>query len=553
MHRFISPLPCLLLACLLAGSARAQCEVQVLAPSDPADSDGFGYGADLADDLLAIGAIGGDDACPTNPNCQSGTVYVYRRSGGVWSETARLTASDAVSLDEFGHDIALSGDRMIVGAHRKGPGAAYVYTYDGVSWGDEQKLIGSGTQSNYHFGHSVGLDGDFALVGTMRDPHAGFETGSAYLFRNVGGNWVEEANLTGSTSGMGDRFGRSCDISGDYAAVGAHLNDGIGTDSGAAYIFERDDNGTPGNLADDTWPEAAALIPSDTHPGQLFGRSVDVDGNLMIVGASQDISNGVKGGAAYLFFRTGSGWTEVQKLIPDDAVDSGFFGISVSLDGIYAIVGASGDDEAAFNAGAAYVFTRTPQGYIQTGKLLGSTLSANANSGNETGVHVQGTTALYTARFNSAGLPLSGAAYMYQLDDCLGTNYCAITPNSAGPGAVIQGSGIQSISDNSFTVTSYGTVPNKVGLFFYGANQIDVPLGDGRLCVGGVVRLNPPLVSDSQGVASRQVDFTTAPAGVGPNAITAGSTWNFQYWYRDPQGGGSGFNLSDAAEVTFIP
>lgn len=544
----------LFVSLLVTSTAQAQCETQVLFASDATAGDAFGYGADLEGDLLALGAIGQDVACPTNPLCQSGAVYMFRRTAGVWAEEAKLSHSDGAARDEFGHDIAISGNRVIIGAHKKGTGAAYVYTYDGATWGDERKLLGTGLLDNFHFGHSVGMDGDVAVIGTMRDNHAGFETGSAFVFRYMGGTWVEQAKLTGSNSALGDRFGRSSDLDGDYIAIGAHLHDGVGADSGSAYVFERDDNGTPGDFSDDTWPEVAALTPSDPEAGGYFGRSVDINGNIMIVGSSLSSTGGVQMGAAYIFFRGGGGWVQVQKLVPSDGVHESRFGISVSLDGNYAIIGASGDDDAGNNSGASYIFTRTPAGYFETGKLVGSSVGAEDQSGNETGVHVEGTTALYTARFNSVGGQFAGSAYIYELADCLGNNYCSTSPNSVGSGAVMHPAGLQSIGDNTFTLVSSGAIPNKVGLFFYGPNQIDVPLGDGRLCVGGVVRLNPPTVTDGAGVATRHVDFTTPPAGSGPSQITAGSTWNFQHWYRDPDFiGGTGFNLSDAVEVSFIP
>ena len=110
-----------------------------------------------------------------------------------------------------------------------------------------------------------------------------------------------------------------------------------------------------------------------------------------------------------------------------------------------------------------------------------------------------------------------------------------------------------SIFANEFTLVTTGAIPDKVGLYFYGPTQADIPLGNGKLCISPLVRLNPPIFTDSSGVATRAVDFTTFPAGSGANQITAGSTWNFQYWFRDVAGGGAEFNLSNGVEVSFIP
>ncbi len=141
--------------------------------------------------------------------------------------------------------------------------------------------------------------------------------------------------------------------------------------------------------------------------------------------------------------------------------------------------------------------------------------------------------------------------------ECQGdaTSYCTSAPNSAGPGSVIGVLGSLSVTTNDFTLTETGGIPNQFGLFFYGPNQISLPWGDGFRCAGGgIYRLSPAAKADGAGDYSRVVDFTQPPANAGGGAISGGSTWNFQYWYRDPAGpGGSGFNASDGASVTFCP
>ncbi|MFT5153859.1 MAG: beta-glucanase (GH16 family) [Planctomycetota bacterium] len=130
------------------------------------------------------------------------------------------------------------------------------------------------------------------------------------------------------------------------------------------------------------------------------------------------------------------------------------------------------------------------------------------------------------------------------------TNYCQGEPNSVGPGSTISSSGSDSVSENSFSLSAVGAIPNGFGIFYYGPNEIDVPFGEGRRCVGGsVLRLSPATLADGSGNSTRPLDFTS-PTG---SSINANSTWKFQYWYRDPAGGPSGFNLSDGLSVTFTP
>lgn len=128
--------------------------------------------------------------------------------------------------------------------------------------------------------------------------------------------------------------------------------------------------------------------------------------------------------------------------------------------------------------------------------------------------------------------------------------YCTGAPNSQGPGARMQATGTLSLSNNDFGLLAYGTVPHSFGLFFYGTQAVDQPFGEGHLCVGGQLeRLMPAVSSDVFGTSSRLVDFSMPPA----NTLALGTTWYFQYWYRDAAGGPSGFNTSDGLMAVFEP
>ena len=145
----------------------------------------------------------------------------------------------------------------------------------------------------------------------------------------------------------------------------------------------------------------------------------------------------------------------------------------------------------------------------------------------------------------------NGSSVYVIKQDCTGVaqNYCTAAPNSVAPaGAPISASGPLELSANNWQLNSFPVPANQFGVFFYGPNQINTSFGDGVRCVGGsVVRLNPVASSDVFGFASRVVDLAA-------EGFTAGQTYNFQYWYRDPGGpGGTGFNLSDGLEVVFCP
>ncbi len=141
--------------------------------------------------------------------------------------------------------------------------------------------------------------------------------------------------------------------------------------------------------------------------------------------------------------------------------------------------------------------------------------------------------------------------------ECSTARYCVSSWNSVGAGARIGATGSTSVAANDLVLTVDGGPPGKVGVFFYGPKAVQLPLGDGQLCVAGgsvgIRRLAPPLLLDPAGSGSRALDLAALPQPPAPDAITAGSTWRFQFWYRDPTGGPAGSNLSDALLGIFCP
>jgi len=134
----------------------------------------------------------------------------------------------------------------------------------------------------------------------------------------------------------------------------------------------------------------------------------------------------------------------------------------------------------------------------------------------------------------------------------IGASFCTSLPNSSGSSATISASGDASIAANDLTLNTAGGALGTPGLFFYGENQIQAPFGDGLRCAGGMTyRLFPPLFSNGSGSATRPLDFSQPPLS-GGTGVLPGSTWNFQFWFRDSMGpGGSGFNLTDGVSLTF--
>ena len=291
---------------------------------------------------------------------------VVLASGAVYAATpseTKLTAFDGASGDLFGFSVSISGDTAIVGARSDrvdglSSGSAYVFERSGGIWMQKAKLTAFDGASGDNFGGSVSISGDTAIVGAIFDDDKAILSGSAYMFeRDQGGadNWGQVAKLTASDGALSDLFGVSVSISGDTAIVGAYADDlGTGISSGSAYVFERNEGGIG------KWGEVKKLTASDGAAFDQFGFSVSISGDTAIVGAySDDLGTSVNSGSAYVFKRNEGGagtWGEVKKLTASDGVVPDQFGLSVSISGDTAIVGAHRDDDDGRDSGSAYVY-----------------------------------------------------------------------------------------------------------------------------------------------------------------------------------------------------
>lgn len=293
-------------------------------------SDDFGRSVALSEDgnTAVVGA-------PAPFTGLQGAAYVFVRTGGAWSLQQKLSASDGAADDLFGYSVVISGDTVVVGA----PGSlsvqgAYVFVRTAGSWSQQQKLTASDGAQGDWFGYSVAVSGDTAVVGAFGQ---GFFHGEAYVFVRNGTSWSEQQTLTG---GAGHQFGWSVAVDGDTAVVGENNS----SSQGAAYVFLR---------VNSVWSPEQTLTASDGMPDALFGNSVAINGNTAVVGATN--SGGSLQGAAYVFFRVNSSWSEQQKLTPDDSAPDNEFGESVAISGDTAVVGAN---KNGASHGATYVFVR---------------------------------------------------------------------------------------------------------------------------------------------------------------------------------------------------
>jgi hypothetical protein len=303
------------------------------------------------------------------------------------AQQAYVKASNTDAGDLFGLSVAISGDTVVVGAHDEASaatgvngnqadnsagtsGAAYVFVRSGGVWTQQAYLKASNTDFGDNFGVSVAISGDTIVVGANFEESAatgvnGNQTdnsghcGAAYVFVRSGGVWSQQAYLkTSSTSitrqgPVGDQFGRSVAISGDTVVVGAWAEDNAATgvnsavmnftaaSAGAAYVFVR--SGT-------TWSQQAYLKPSDTNAGYAFGFSVAMFADTIVVGAYAAGPGSccqLRTGGAYVFVRSGTTWSQQAFLEGSNSETGDSFGWSVAVSGDTVVVGAPNEDSVA--------------------------------------------------------------------------------------------------------------------------------------------------------------------------------------------------------------
>lgn len=404
--RFITTL--LLILAFAVSNANAIEEFKITA-SDADRDDEFGNSVSISGDYALVGSPRNSD-----DGSQSGSAYVYVRNDGEWTEQIKLTASDADTGDFFGRSLSIDGDYAIISAYRNDndgemSGAAYIFARDGEEWTEQAKLTASDADVGDYFGLSVSISGDYAIAGAYGNDDRGENSGSAYIFVHDEGDWVEQAKITAHDTNFEDYFGCAVSISGDYAIIGAEGDSDFGISSGSAYIFVR--NG-------DEWREQAKLNADDEREIDIFGSAVSINENYAVVGALLDDDHGENSGSAYIFVREGDEWTQQAKLEASDGYTEDYFGFSVSINGDRAIVGAYGNDYNGGDlSGSAYIFVREGDEWSEKGKILSSDIGSGDGFGYSVSIH--GDYAITGSPGDSDYGGYSGSAYIYSGLDSL--------------------------------------------------------------------------------------------------------------------------------------
>jgi hypothetical protein len=383
-------------------------------------SAGAAYGCALAleGNVLAVGARTRD----AGPALDAGAVYVYRRDAGVWTQEALLLAPQVQAGAQFGSSLALSGERLIVGAPlythpsvgtvpaQPARGAAYVYKRVAGQWTHQFRLLAQDGASGDRFGSAVALEGKRVLVGAPGSETAAglVDAGAVYLYE-VGGFlppglewWKDSGHWHAADADAQDGFGTALVLRADVALIGAPGHEGAppANAHGAAYVY-REVSGV--------WSQAAVLLASDGMDQAYFGASVDVGAQRAVVGAP---GHNLARGRSYVYTEAGGAWSEAQILVAQAALPKDELGGAVALDGNRVAAGARYDKLATLsNAGSTSTWEAVLTPVASATLRLPCTASAPPSS-----------------LWAPADPPLLGQAMQIRLDDP--TDSAALTPGA---------------------------------------------------------------------------------------------------------------------------
>jgi hypothetical protein len=290
----------------------------------------------------------------------SGAVRLFRREGRGWRFVQKLKAANPREYEKLGTSVAIDGAFLAAGGPGIGRGSVIIFRLEGDGWVEQARVASA--DSFWNLDTSLALTGDLLAVGADQ---------AVYLFQRSCAQWDPVAKLTASDAARGQLFGRAVAADGNTIVVGAPGGDYTEI-PGSAYIF-----GQQG----ETWVQQARLTASDTAIKDFFGHAVAVSGNSVIVGGYGNRDRGSWTGAAYVFEKSGSGWSQTARLVAGDRAQYDHFGYALAIQGGRAVVGSPGDMQRGYMAGAVHVFTRGASGWKEAAKLTAGDAHDSDNFG----------------------------------------------------------------------------------------------------------------------------------------------------------------------------
>ncbi|WP_417392204.1 Calx-beta domain-containing protein [Gimesia sp.] len=407
----------------------------ILTGFDSLQSDGYALSLAISKNTIAVGAPFDDQ---TGEN--AGAVYLYDGANG-WDNPVeiKLTPVNTENNDpfydignyeqQFGLQIALDDDLLVIGTEAVSPASSAIYLYDGSDGWDslkESRIAYTSISPDYirGFGTRVDINKNEILV-TSLDLFTPSDVSHVYSFSRPAAyeDVVQTESLIPPAPVVdGDHYGSAIEVEGDYMFVAAIDSALEAPYAGAVYVYQRNRHGTPEAEADDTWDYHSTLTAYDAAAGDQFGTSIAIDGDTLVIGAYLEDSLGEDRGAAYVYRLNGSTWELEEKLTASDTTDGDYFGVSVAIENDTILVGASYWDSNSstsnYDDGAAYVFTRTGGNWLETQRLTASNNGILDRFGND--VAIQNGTLFVTAVSANAGDTTSDAGAVYLFEQIAG-------------------------------------------------------------------------------------------------------------------------------------
>ncbi len=393
-------------AYIFTGAGSSWNQVAKLTAGDAANGDRFGAAVSVS--ILGGAVVGAPDDNLGTLGIDAGSAYFFKPVTGVWIEDQKIVDPDGSISNSFGSSVALSGSYTLIGAPMDdvrtihNTGSAQLFFDDGDSWGHQDSLYGQWGFGLFwqSFGSDIAVDGDTMVVGVPNS-----EWRSVQVFVRDGDDWIFQQELL---SQMGfqfdDRFGTAVAISGDSIVVGAFLGQISGFHvAGVAYVFV-----LTSTISGPVWELQQRLEPSDGADGHQFGQDVAIDGDTVMVGSPGRSA----GGGVYLWTRGGSVWSQDAILEPADMEAGDEFGVAVELSGDFLAAGATGDDDAGDDSGAVVLFSRTGSVWTEGQKLTAATPGINSSFGEA--IEIDGSNLIVGAPSTEvSGLAAAGAAHVF--------------------------------------------------------------------------------------------------------------------------------------------
>ncbi|MDE2745306.1 MAG: hypothetical protein OXI41_04895 [Chloroflexota bacterium] len=388
-----------------------------LEPSVPAESDEYGWSAVIEGDVIAVGAPYHDELGE-----DTGAVFIFERIDGEWIETAYLLPPFPDPLGWFGRWLAIDNGRIVIGApYEDGlredgsriddSGVAYVYENVNGEWTRTGTLLPQTPNSGASFGWSVAISGERIAVSAWEDPLFGMQTGSVTIFTQHKGLWRAEAVLQPAEASERMMFGRDIELQGNVLAVGAPGDDTIAEDAGAVYVW---------HYYGEEWNFAGKLVAADGIAHDRLGSQVALHQPWLAAGAYDHDDPFWSAGATYVW-KLDNLWDFHAKLEASDMQPGDWFGYSVDIQGDFMVIGAphrAHPETGTYRSGAAYAFELTDDQWLEVG-VLGPVDAVEAGERAEFGwvTEIHETTAVvgaWLADTDAGGLD-AGSAAVYEL------------------------------------------------------------------------------------------------------------------------------------------